>query len=151
MKFINRRETKPIVEAVERIYGADVSYWLDEFFFCIGSKDRLSLVSRSIDGIPLEKLRVSSIGLYVGEWKNDVLRLSIEGSQLVFPKAKKNILEIVELKQWLRGEDIETSAQEGFYIITHKGDALGCGKVKEGKLLNFVPKARRISSSDVPF
>ncbi|MBI4140217.1 hypothetical protein HY485_00100, partial [Candidatus Woesearchaeota archaeon] len=100
-----------------------------------------------VDQIDFSKLRINSIGLYFAEFRNNELRLSIEGSQIIGPKATKNVVELNndELKQWLRGEDLEKECDEnGFVIIKHGNDYLGCGKIKEGKVLNFVPKARRL-------
>ena len=78
------------------------------------------------------------------------IRLSIEGSQLVGPKATKNIAEITEqqAKQWLKGEDLEIKDNHysGFIIIKHDNYFLGAGKYKENKILNYVGKSRRINA-----
>lgn len=89
--------------------------------------------------------------MYIGEFKKGELRLSIEGSQLIGPHAKKNVVELDrnELRQWLRGEDlIKEVKEEGYVIMKSNNDFVGCGRVKEGKILNFVPKARRLLVSD---
>lgn len=108
------------------------------------------LITKDIGKIDLGALNVNSIGLYFGELRHEQLRLSIEGSQIVGKKAKKNVAEIggTQLKRWLSGEDLEatgTSCEDNSYaIIKHGSDFFGCGRIKEGKLLNFVPKARRL-------
>ena len=83
--------------------------------------------------------------------KNGELRLSIEGSQLIGKAAKKNVVEIsdCQVKKWLFGNDIEIgTACEGFVIVRNKNDFLGTGKIKDGVLLNFIPKTRRIHTGD---
>ncbi|MEA3430498.1 MAG: hypothetical protein U9R08_04455, partial [Nanoarchaeota archaeon] len=76
------------------------------------------------------------------------IRLSIEGSQLVGPKAQKNIAKInnEQAQKWIRGEDIKIKQEfEGFVIIKHETNYIGSGKFKEGTILNFVPKVRRLN------
>ena len=105
------------------------------------------MMARDVDKIPREGLRVNSLGLYVAEVKGDQLRLSIEGSQLIGPIAKRNVHEIdkEQLKEWFQGKDIKIEKEyEGFVILKHNNDFVGSGKFKEGFILNFVPKARRI-------
>ena len=87
--------------------------------------------------------------MYLGELRNGELRLSIEGSQIIGKGSDKNIADIEDTRAWLRGEDLELVGDySGFVIIRHNKDFLGCGRYKEGKILNFVPKARRLKCSD---
>ena len=78
--------------------------------------------------------------------------MSMEGAQLIGPHAKKNILDIDQdqLRLWMKGEDVELNKAEnlglnGFVLLRHNQEIIGCGKMKEGKVLNFVPKTRRVS------
>ena len=109
------------------------------------------LATRTIDKIDLRNLNVNSLGLYFGELRANQLRLSIEGSQIIGQKAKKNIIELnhVQITKWLRGEDIElekNTTAENYAIVRSGKDFYGCGRIKDGKLLNFVPKARRVKT-----
>ena len=46
---------------------------------------------------------------------------------------------------WLKGTDMNIESElNGYVLIRNNGDFLGCGKLKNGKLLNYVPKARRL-------
>jgi NOL1/NOP2/fmu family ribosome biogenesis protein len=146
-KFLNNKESKDILKQVEAQWGAKLSL---EFTFLKNNKNRIFMVNDEIKNIDLEKLRINSIGLYFCEIDKDI-RLTIEGSQLIGPKATKNILEISDeqVKQWLRGEDLDLdSIQElsGFVILKNGSDFLGTGKFKENKILNYLGKSRRISS-----
>ena len=142
--FLTTKELKPILALLKEQWGYEEKL---EYAFVLTDKERIYIVNRSIDALDLTKLRINSVGLYFAEFRNNELRLSIEGSQIIGPKATKNVVELdnAELKQWLRGEDLEKqNGAQGFVIIKHGNDYLGCGKCKEGKILNFVPKARRL-------
>ena len=144
LKFLNRKETKPILKLIGEQWGAEAEL---DYFFVKNNNNKIFIVSRKISEIEFERLRINSLGLYLGELAKDGFRLSIEGSQIIGPSAKKNIADINndELRKWLKGEDLEKeTAAEGYAILRHEGDFVGCGKVKENKILNFVPKARRV-------
>ncbi|MBU1854299.1 MAG: hypothetical protein KKF89_01120, partial [Nanoarchaeota archaeon] len=58
-----------------------------------------------------------------------------------------NILELnkEQFEQWLKGEDIEiNTSMKDFVIVKHNSDYVGCGKIKNNLLMNYVPKARRL-------
>jgi NOL1/NOP2/fmu family ribosome biogenesis protein len=95
-------------------------------------------------------LRIDSIGLYIGAIESGELRLSIEGSQLIGPMATKGIIDLDEsgMRAWIRGDDVATDdGQTGFLLVRFRNDFLGTGKIKNGMLLNFFPKSRRITTS----
>lgn len=122
-----------------------------DYIFLENNKNRLYIAKKDFSNIELSKLRISSIGLYFGEIQDKGIRLSIEGSQLIGKDCVKNIFDVneVEAKEWLRGYDIYRKINDAeFVIVRYKTDFLGCGKVTKEKILNFVPKNRRIKSSD---
>jgi len=143
-KVLNSKEIKSILSIIKQQWGTGLE--LDCGF--LESKDQdIFLISRDIERIDLESLHMDSLGLYFGQLKNDELRLSIEGSQIVGKTATKNVVELddSEFKLWLSGESIEKITEgSGYVIIKHDGDFIACGKQKEGEIMNFVPKARRI-------
>ena len=148
LKFLNKKEIKNILDLIRKQWDCDAKL---DYVFSMNEKGKIYIVNREISEIDLSKLRISSIGLYFGTLvEGSSLRLSIEGSQLVGPKAKKNVVELSEkeLKEWLKGIDIDKDTKEkGFVIIRYKDDFIGCGKAVDKRILNYVPKARRISSS----
>lgn len=156
LKILNAREKKHILELMKQQYKADFKKKASELVVLQSSKNKIYLLSRDFAKVDDKKLRIDSAGLYFGEiMKNDELRLSIEGSQLIGPMAKKNVVELSddETSSWLRGEDIEKELKtEGFVILKNKNketgkyDFLGSGKYKteEKKILNYVPKTRRV-------
>ena len=49
----------------------------------------------------------------------------------------------------MKGEDLDKEFNgKGFLIIKHNNDYLGTGKYRDGRILNFVPKTRRLNVSD---
>lgn len=143
LKILNRKKVKEILALIKKQWGADLKI---DIVFLINTQNKIFLVNKKIFDLELEKLKINSIGLYFGELKNNELRLSIEGSQLVGKNAKRNTVKLNEKQamQWLKGQDIDIKGSyNGFVILKHKNDFLGTGKYKHGKVLNFVPKARR--------
>jgi len=143
LNILNKKKIKEILALIKKQWGTDFK---TELVFLMNTQNKIFLVNREVFNLNLEKLRINSIGLYFGELKNNELRLSIEGSQLIGNNTKQNIVELNEKQamQWLKGQDIDIKGNyKGFVIIKHKNDFLGTGKYKDKKVLNYVPKARR--------
>lgn len=149
LKILNTKETKEIKSKILEQWGFDFK---TDFAFLLSSKNRLYLVSKDISKIDYEKLRLQVVGVYFGEiMDNGELRLSIEGSQMIGKSATKNVVQIEteDVKKWLYGKDIKVSTDcSGFVIVKSNDDFMGSGKVKEGEILNFIPKIRRITSEE---
>tara|TARA_B100000315_G_scaffold174755_1_gene163183 strand:+ start:1299 stop:1754 length:456 start_codon:yes stop_codon:yes gene_type:complete len=147
LQILNTKEIKEILKLIEAQWCAKLKL---DYAFLKNNKDRIFVINKDIQKIDLSKLRINSIGIYFCEVDRKGIRLSIEGSQIVGPKATKNVAEITEEqeKQWLKGEDLEVDENySGFVIVKHQNDFLGTGKFKENKVLNYVNKARRVNAS----
>ena len=145
---LNKKQIKEILAIIKSQWDADVD--LDYAFF-LSNKEKLYIVNKEMANYDLSSLRINSVGIYFGEYSNSELRLSIEGSQIVGGNAKKNVLELSDsdARKWLKGEELQIDADsKGFALIKNKNDFLGCGKLVGTKLINYVPKNRRIKSSD---
>jgi NOL1/NOP2/fmu family ribosome biogenesis protein len=143
LKILNRKEIKPILKFLKENF--DMSSELDYVFF-ENPKGKIYLLSKKFADLDEKQLRINNLGLYFGKKEKDGFRLTLEGAQLI--GAKKNIIEISkgQMASWMRGEDLEAEHDSNVYvIIKHKKDILGCGKFKDGKILNSVPKERRIT------
>ena len=128
LKILNSKEIKEILKLMEGQWGAKLK---PNYAFLQNNKNRVFIINKDINKIDLSKLRINTIGIYFCEVDKVGIRLSIEGSQIVGPKATKNIVEISELqvKQWLKGEDLEIKENHSdFVIIKHKNYFLGTGK-----------------------
>jgi len=148
LKILNSREIKGIFGLIEKQWGCRPEL---DYAFLMNSQGKIYLSEKEVFSLDLKKIRVDTLGMYFGEMKNNELRLSIEGSQLVGPYAKKNVVELSDsdARNWIRGEDIEISLDHpAFVIIKNKKDFIGTGKCSEKSILNFVPKARRPMSAD---
>jgi NOL1/NOP2/fmu family ribosome biogenesis protein len=148
LKILNKKEIKSILESINKQWGCDIKL---DYAFLMNQNNRIFLANKELFDIDMKKLRVNSLGLYFGEFSNDELRLTIEGSQLIGPKATKNVLELddFETKEWLKGTDLDKEIDgKGFFLIKHDEDFMGSGKLKDNKLLNYTPKTRRLAVSD---
>lgn len=145
MNFLRSKEKKQFVSAIEKQWGK-CSEKIKERELVRSGREKIYLVNRDYEKADFAGIRINNIGLYIAEEKGE-LRLSIEGAQIIGPEATQNIVEVndEQRKQWFMGEDINMEKEfSGFVILKHGKDYLGSGKYKEGKILNFVPKSRRL-------
>ena len=111
----------------------------------IKSNDKLYMISKELG--EFRDIRFNNVGLYFARILNTEIRLSIEGSQIIGKYATKNIISLNndEIKRWVGGFDVDTIEMlNGFALIKYKDDFFGSGKVKDGRIINFIPKERRI-------
>ncbi|MFC1697872.1 hypothetical protein ACFL1H_06040 [Nanoarchaeota archaeon] len=141
---LNTRDIKEVKNKIKLQYGDCPEL---DYVFLISRKDKIYIVNKDVFSIDLDKVRINSLGIYFAELKNNEIRLSIEGSQLVGPKAVENVFELSdsEIGEWLHGYDITKEGEvPGFIIIKNNSDYYGVGKLKNGKISNYVSKVRRL-------
>lgn len=147
LKILNGKEIKRILAMLEKQWGFIEPL---DYAFLETEKSKIYIANKEIFNLDLSKLRINSIGFYFAEVR-DGIRLSIEGSQIVGPKATKNVIELNEneKKEWMSGLDLDKETDcTGFVIIKYKDDFLGSGKATADKrILNYVPKVRRMQLS----
>jgi len=147
LKILNNKEIKDIYKIIEKQWEAKIKL---DCGFLSNNKNRIFIISKELSRIEISRLKLNSIGMYLCETDRQGMRLSIEGSQIVGPAAKRNTIELSdeEARKWLKGEDFEKECKgcNGFIIIKHGKDFMGTGKYSNGKILNYVGKSRRISS-----
>lgn len=146
IRILNSKEIKHIHQQLEEQFTFTKKL---DFAFLMNQKNKIYIVSKDIGSIDLESFRKDSIGLYFAHQATDGIRLTIEGSQLVGPSAKKNILEINsnQLKEYVRGFELHKrhfKEPEGYYLVKHEDDFIGCIKITQDKILSFLSKARRL-------
>ena len=148
LTILNKKEIKKILEIIKDQWDFDAEL---DYAFLKNNKDKLYIANKEVFNLDFKKLRINSIGMYFGQLKDNTLRLSIEGSQLIGKDAKKNVVELddAETMKWFKGEDLQKECKdcEGFVLMKHDRDFMGTGKYANGKILNFVGKTRRISVS----
>ena len=144
LKFLNKKEIGRILNKIKEQFGIKK---LDFDYGILQNKQgKIFLISKDINKIDLSKLRINELGLYIARLDKG-LRLTIEGSQLFGRNATKNVYEVngEEANSWLQGNEIACSKEfNGFVIVKYKDNYLGSGKCKNNKILNFIPKERRI-------
>ena len=153
LKILNSRETKHILERLSEQYGYDYDKTTQEYVFLMNKDNRIYIISRKVELLPYDEMKIDSIGMYLGELYKESVRLSIEGCQMIGPTSTKKIIELDkdQMIDWIKGGDIEhEDTGKEFIIIKHvdsdtgKTDYLGCGKYKDGKIINYVSKSRRL-------
>lgn len=156
LTVLNTREKKKIVDDLKEQYGFS---GVIEGSLLTNKEQKIFLITPDIAKISRDQdkeLRVDAAGLYIGKREVNGIRLSMEGSQIVGPHAKKHVLEIDEehLEHWVKGEDFElsekeqkrTGNEEGFFIIKFDNDYMGCGQIKNNNLRSMVSKERRLKN-----
>ena len=151
LKILNARESRELLQSIEEQWGAKIKM---DCGFLKNNKNRVFIVSKDISRIETSRLRLNSVGMYFCETDRHGIRLSIEGAQIVGQESSKNTVEVDEdlARKWLTGDDLELQCKDcsGFVILKLKKphskdfDYLGCGKYRDGKVLNYVGKSRRI-------
>lgn len=140
---MNTREIKEIDKHIQEQFGCALA--LKGAFFK-SPKNKIYFADKHVGDVDWTKLKVNSIGMYFGHLKYG-FRLSIEGAQLIGKNAKKGVVVLDEQEKddWMSGIDLDKDIKDkGFVLIKHGKDFLGCGKAVEGKILNYVPKIRRL-------
>jgi len=155
IKFLNSKEIKELNTELKESFGFTVPKSLA---FIPTKKNKVNIINRDIERLNLDALRIERVGVYFCTQDKYGLRLSIEGSQMFKDKIKKNKLSVSErqMREWLHGIDIQLSSEQAkgmasgqFYIIHHKDDYCGTGRLNEdGTVQNFVPKERRTGVLD---
>lgn len=109
----------------------------------------------------IEKLeqwtQIERVGIYfaksfIDKHREEHIRLSIEGSQILKDQITKNIFELDDkfVKEWMQGQDLQIkTGKKGFLAMNYKNDFLGTGKASEEKISNFIPKSRRLKSRSI--
>ena len=95
----------------------------------------------------LPKLPADWVGLHVATMEDAGVYLSIEGAQMVGKTATKNVVEITrgDSESLMKGEDLHYSgALRGYVILKQGGNIIGVCKAEEGRILNILPKSRRV-------
>jgi len=152
MNVLVSKERKALLKAIQATYGCS-SIFSDFVLFKTSKEEKLWIAPKEIFNVNVEKLRPQSAGLYIGRIDRGVLRLSIEGAQIVGKTATKGIVEIDKEQLWdfLRGFDInifkKVEVQDNSYVLVRYGtDVLGVSKLVGDKLQNVLPKSRKLIS-----
>ncbi len=145
MTFLNARGVKRMLGWLRVHY--DIAEVDLDYLFSRNNRGRIFIVNRGLSALDISTLRISSIGLYFAKEMADGYLLTVEGTQMLGPLAKKNVLEVDKsaVEEWIRGFNLETDLKlNGYVIVKYNNDFYGCGRVKDGAVQNLIPKSRRI-------
>jgi len=147
--ILSKPEKLRIINKLEEQYGIS---GLD-FLLILSGKDKIRGYSGSLSKEEIlelnESINIETIGLYLFKVHEEGIRLTIDACQILKKQIKKNIIELDknQLEQWLKGQDLEIGdSGSGFRILKYENDFVGCGKLSNNRLTNFVPKERRIKN-----
>lgn len=145
LHFIKSGEKKELLAQLHEQFGiSELPYLLLE-----SGKEKVRAFSGSLSKDEIAELsrlvNIEGIGMYLLKREHD-LRLSFNATQLLSSQITKNIIGISEeqAKEWLRGEHLDISTAKGIVLIRHGSDFLGCGISTGERILNHVPKERRL-------
>ncbi|MFT4261526.1 MAG: methyltransferase RsmF C-terminal domain-like protein [Candidatus Woesearchaeota archaeon] len=143
LTIYNSREKKKFLKMLKEQFDFELD---QDYFFMESSKQKIYVINTELTNIYIDNYRIDSMGLYIGKYQSDGFRPSIEGSQIIGPRAKKNVLDITleQRHSWLKGEDLAVNVDNGIYIVKCEDDFIGSGTVKNNILLTGIPKSRRL-------
>jgi NOL1/NOP2/fmu family ribosome biogenesis protein len=147
LRVLNTHDIRSLHKLLKDQFGVDHTF---PYVFLMNNKKKVHVLPQDIGRIDYARLRVDALGLYFCSW-DETIRLSIEGSQLVGPFAAHHILDLnkSQVEEYLKGNQFDLASDQqglenGVYLVRHQGDFFGCCKLSDGRLFNFVAKARRI-------
>ncbi len=151
LNILNSREIKRLREQVLSYFGY---FFSKDYAYLKSTKGKIFLVNKDIANLPLEKLKVDRYGIYFAEDKEgSSFRLSMEGAKQLANAAKKdqkellNVLELSkeEMESYFQGLDLPKPGLEGNkpVLLSYQGEVFASAKLKEEKVLNFLPKIHR--------
>ena len=150
IKFIQSGAKKKLVKELNEQFGISK---LPSWIFLETGKKKIRGFSGTMTKDEIKELteiaNVEFLGVYLIK-REGQLRLSLDGSEILKEKIDKQIIELTELQKedWFHGKNLDLILESGIYVIKFENDFLGCGISDGKKLINFMPKERRIRISN---
>ncbi len=150
IEIYDSKRRKKIIEQINEQFGITE---IPKMIFLTG-KERLRGFTGDLDINELYLLdRITNLeflGIYLFRPdENRSVRLGFDASIIFGKQISKNIIDLNEeqFNLWIRGNNLSLVVQKGMYVVRFGSDFLGCGVSDGEKLINFVPKERRIRKS----
>ena len=147
IRFLTTSEKKKLLAQLKERFGITE---LEGTLFETG-REKIRLFTGSLsprDILALSPfINIELIGLYLCRQEHETrVRLSFDATHLFASQLSTNIVELndMQLHSWLRGEHLDIPHAPGIVLICHTTDFLGCGISTGERILNHVPKERRL-------
>lgn len=151
LDILTAGEKKKILASLNENFGISELHYL----FIKTGKEKIRAFSGSLSMQEIKELglnaRIELIGLYAFKEEKQGYRIAFDSLPLFKNSIKKNIVEVNDemAEKWLSGKDIESEKFKEIneiVLLKNKNDLIGCGLVKkeQGRIVNLVPKERRI-------
>jgi len=132
-------EKKKILKLIRERFG------IKKFDYLIlkSGKHILRICSKEMKDFDFSNLKVVALGLEFATLKK-FFRIKFDVAPLL--KSRKNVVELNEdeFLKWMKGEIFEKNLEDGIYLLKFKQKTVGCTLIQNKKVLNFVPKYRRL-------
>jgi len=147
MKILKSSEKKKIMKKLDEQFGIkNFPYLLLKF-----GKEKLRIYSGNLSREELMKFdkefRVETVGMYFAIESNEEIRLSFDAVSLLRDEIKKNIIDIndKQAKEWMIGRDLDIKYNSTFVVLRNNEMLIGCGKSNGERIINYIPKERRVN------
>jgi len=150
MRFLKSSEKKKLLKELEEQFG----FTRIDLLLVETGKKKIRGFSGNMTREEIRELsgiaNVEIVGMYLMK-KEGQIRLSLDATGVLSEGIRKSVLEISdeELERWMNGLNLEIVVDKGIYVVKHKitGDFVGRGISDGKKVINYVPKERRIRKS----
>jgi NOL1/NOP2/fmu family ribosome biogenesis protein len=154
VQFIYRNEKNKLIEKLSYYGITELPYLLT-----VSGKEKIRGYTGMLSGEEINNLdnnlRLELIGLYLFHDYPDGIRLSFDAISALKNQITKNIIELSDsqAEEILKGKDLVLSNADqekwkdekpGFKILKHNNELIGSGKLSKERLINFMPKERRL-------
>jgi len=147
MELLSPSEKKYLLERLRIQYGVEDAF--EDLVLLKAGQGRIRAVTKEAFELAQKLRKVQQVGLYVVKLMKGDAILSIEGSQLLNGKIKKNVIELNEelAREWMKAAPINSpTTYSSKYVVAKCGNLyLGSGRfTRDGKIYPQVAKWRRI-------
>jgi NOL1/NOP2/fmu family ribosome biogenesis protein len=145
IQFLSPGEKKKLFADVEEQFGIQKVPGI----LLQAGREKIRLFTGSLTREQIQELshivRIEIVGLYAFKFEQDY-RLSFDSLFLFENQITKSVVELddAEMRQWMKGNDLQKSVRNGVIVLKYKDLFLGCGKSNGTVIFNYVPKNRRV-------
>jgi len=147
MELLSPSEKKYLLERLRVQHGVEDAF--EDLVLLKAGQGKIRAVTKEAFELAQKLRKVQQVGLYVVKLMKGDAILSIEGSQLLNGKVKKNVIELDEelAREWMKATPINSpTTYSSKYVVAKCGNLyLGSGRfTRDGKIYPQVAKWRRI-------